>query len=78
MQALLYTSKIIKTVGALEDDNQRIICYRYFNSLSYKVVALRVGYSVKTIERRIKVNLLDIGRALFGFEDEFWKLLNND
>lgn len=62
----------IKAVGNLDDENQRIICYKYFDKLSDRVTAIRVGYSKETIPRRIKKNLLDIGRALFGFEDEFW------
>jgi RNA polymerase sigma factor (sigma-70 family) len=66
-------SRIIKAISTLEDDNQRIICYRYFDDIPYTEIALRVGLSKSTIPRRIKKTLLDIGRVMFGFEDEFWR-----
>lgn len=70
-------STMIKAVGTLNEENQRMICYRYFEKLTYKAIAQRVGYTEGTIPRRIKVNLIDIGRAIFGMEDEFWeKVLN--
>lgn len=65
-------SRTIKAISTLEDDNQRIICYRYFDELSYKEVALRVHIAERTIYRRIKKLLLYVGRIMFGFEDEFW------
>jgi DNA-directed RNA polymerase specialized sigma subunit len=65
-------SIIIKAIGSLEEENQRIICYRYFDKLSYEFIAPRVGYSAMTIRRRMKGNLLDIGRVIFGWDDEFW------
>ena len=64
--------KIIKAIDTLEDDNQRIICYRYFEGLSYSKIALRIGLRSETISRRIKKLLLNVGRIMFGFEDEFW------
>lgn len=66
-------SRIIKAVSTLEDDNQRIICYRYFDKLNYSQIAQRVGLSNKTIPRRISKSLLKIGRVMFGIEDEFWR-----
>jgi DNA-directed RNA polymerase specialized sigma subunit len=65
-------SMIIKSVATLDEENQRIICYKYFDKFSDRVTALRVGYSKETIPRRIKKDLLNIGRVLFGYEDEFW------
>jgi len=65
-------SRIIKAVGTLSEENQRIICYRYFEKLTYKVIAQRTGHTHNTISRKVKVNLLSIGRAIFGMEDEFW------
>lgn len=65
-------SMIIEAVATLDEENQRIICYKYFDKLSDRVTARRIGYSKETIPRRIKKNLLDIGRTLFGYEDKFW------
>lgn len=66
-------SKVIKAVSTLDDTNQRIVCYRYFNELSYSEIVKRVGLSVSTIPRRIKGCLLSLGRIMFGMEDEFWR-----
>lgn len=71
-------SMIIDAVGVLDEENQRIICYDFFDKLPDRATAIRVGYSKITIPRRIKKNLLDIGRALFGFEDEFLGSSNGD
>lgn len=65
-------SKIIKAVSTLTDENQRIICYRYFDNLKYTEIARRVGHSHNTVSQRCKKLLLDIGRIMFGFEDEFF------
>lgn len=65
-------SRIIKSIGSLSNENQRIICYRYFEKLNYSEIARRVGLSHQTIPKRIKKELLTIGRIMFGFEDEFW------
>lgn len=65
-------SSIIGAIGRLKEDNQRILCYKYFDKLTYKVIGLRTGHTYDTIKRRIDKSLLDIGRVLFGFEDEFW------
>lgn len=67
--------RIINSVSKLKEENQRIICYKYFDKLTYKVIRLRVGYDYKTLKNRINKSLLDIGRILFGFEDEFWNEL---
>lgn len=66
-------NKIIKAISTLTYENQRIICYRYFESLTYKMISLRVGISSSTVRRRVEFSLLSIGRVLFGMEDEFWK-----
>lgn len=70
-------SMIIKAVGTLDEENQKIICYKYFDELQYNFIAIRIGCSYLTVKRRIEKNLLDIGRALFGFEDEFWNEVFN-
>ncbi|WP_039657576.1 RNA polymerase sigma factor [Clostridium tyrobutyricum] len=66
-------TKIIKAISTLKEENQKIICYRYFAELTYKAIALRVGISSSTVRRRVEFSLLSIGRVLFGMEDEFWK-----
>lgn len=65
-------SKIIKAINTLEDENQRIICYRYFEQLNYSEIGVRAGHKGETVSRRIKKMLLVVGRVMFGFEDEFW------
>lgn len=69
-------TKIIKAVSTLNDEEQRIICYRYFDKFSYKIISLNVGYSLRTIARRLESSKLTIGRVMFGFEDEFWRTID--
>ncbi|ERI92147.1 sigma-70, region 4 [Clostridiales bacterium oral taxon 876 str. F0540] len=72
-------SRIIKAIGTLEEENQKIICYRYFEGLTYKEIALRVHAGERTVYRRIQNKLLlQVGRIMFGFEDEFWRIFIED
>lgn len=73
-------SRIIKAIGTLEEENQKIICYRYFEGLTYKEIARRVGVSShNTVPNRIKNKLLlQVGRIMFGFEEEFFRILIED
>ncbi len=68
-------SKIIRAISRLDEENQRIICYRYFEQLKYAEIARRVHVVEKTVHRRIDKSKLAISRLLFGFEDEFFKLI---
>lgn len=69
-------SKLNSVVGVLEkleDVEQRIVCYRYIDKLKIKDIALRTGYSIKTITKKLnQVIPLVVGRNIFGMEDEFW------
>lgn len=65
-------TKIIKIISALDDENQRIICYRYFDKLNYSEIARKVNLLERTVHRRIEKEILAIGRIMFGMEDEFW------
>ena len=69
-------SKLNSVVGVLEkleDVEQRIVCYRYIDKLKIKDIALRTGYSIKTITKKLnEIIPLVVGRAIFGMEDEFW------
>lgn len=71
-------TRIIKAVSTLDDESQRIICYRYFDKLNYKETAIRVHLSERTIHRRIDKSKLNIGRIMVGFEDEFWDCIYFD
>ncbi|WP_443659288.1 sigma factor-like helix-turn-helix DNA-binding protein [Clostridium algidicarnis] len=71
-------SKTIKAIGTLSVDNQKIICYRYFDKLKYKEISIRLGLHYNTIPRRIQKLLLDVGRIMFGFEEEFWNAIIDD
>lgn len=72
----LQLNRIIKAICKLKDEDQKIICYKYFDGLSYRIIAQRIGVDAETVARRINNNLLDIGRVLFGMEYEFWKEIN--
>lgn len=64
---------IATALQKLDSINQRLICHKYFDKLTHRVIAIRVGYSVDTVSKKLKGEvLLDLGRAIFGMEDEFW------
>ena len=65
-------TKIINAISTLKDEDQKIICLKYFEKMKPRDIGLNLGYSEKTIFRKSKNNKLIIGRVLFGFEDEFW------
>lgn len=67
---------IVNAISKLKEEDQRIICYKYFDGLTNKAIAIRIGVESGTVPRRIRANLLYIGRALFGMEYEFWKRLD--
>lgn len=46
-------TRIIKAVSTLDDESQRIICYRYFDKLNYKETAIRVYLYERTIHIKI-------------------------
>lgn len=66
-------TKVIKAIGALKVEEQKIICYRYFEKMKINDIALAVGYAPITIRRKINKCKLDLGRMVFGFEDEFFR-----
>ena len=63
-------SRIIKAIGTLDEENQRIICYRYFDGLTYNIIGRTAGVKGQTVSRRIEKCLLLVGRKMFGLEDE--------
>ncbi|MPW25510.1 hypothetical protein GC105_06885 [Alkalibaculum sp. M08DMB] len=53
---------IIQVVSTLSEDNQQIICYKYFDKMKNIHIAKRLGVHPRTINRRINNGLLmDIG-----------------
>lgn len=72
----LQLNRIIKAICILKDEEQKAVCYKYFDGLSNRVIAQRIGLDDETVPRKINDSLLDIGRVLFGMEYEFWKELD--
>lgn len=66
-------TKVVKAIGTLNVEEQKIICYRYFEKMKIKDIASIVGYDPTTIRRKINKSKLEIGRIVFGFEDEFFR-----
>jgi hypothetical protein len=69
-------SKIINAVSELNEENQKIICYRYFDNMKYKDISFRVDLKDKAIKSRINTSLLDIGKIIFGFQEDYIKLVD--
>lgn len=70
---LLYNklSKINNAIGALTEEEQRLVCYKYFENMEYKDIGINLSVSEVIIERLLDLCKLHIGRILFGLEDDF-------
>lgn len=67
---------IFRVISTLPYEEQRITCYIYFDKLTIKHTAIRLGLSYSTVKKRLEDQcLLKVGRMLFGFEDEFWNMI---
>lgn len=70
---LLKTKHLINSIQSLKEEEQRIIEYKYFKGKTHKEIAKLLYISDKTVSRKLKKIILNIGRMTFGFEEEFFK-----
>lgn len=52
-------------------DYQKIIMYRYFENMRYKDIGRYLNIDYSTVKRKLNKAILNTGRLMFGFEDEF-------
>lgn len=75
---------VIKALNNLSVPEQLIIAYTYFENKMQIEIAAMMNISTMTIRRKLRKVALEIGRTVYGFEDEFvdivdesWNALND-
>lgn len=75
---------IIKALNTLSPQEQNLVAYKYFEKKKHIDIAALLHIDVRTVTRKLNRVALDIGRMVYGFEDEFieivdesWNVLND-
>lgn len=58
--------RIISAISTLGEENQKIICYRYFDKLKFNEIKVRINSSERRMYSLLKRSKLTIGKILFG------------
>lgn len=66
---------IIESLSKINYEKQQLIVYRYFENLSFKEISIKLNIDIKTVKRRLEQSILEVGRYVFGLEDELFKRL---
>lgn len=69
-------NSIIKALDTLSPQEQNLIAYKYFEKKKHIDIAALLHIDVRTVTRKLNKVALDIGRVLYGFEDEFIKIMD--
>ncbi|ALB44603.1 sigma factor-like helix-turn-helix DNA-binding protein [Clostridium beijerinckii] len=67
---------IIKALNSLSAQEQNLIAYKYFENKKQIEIAELMKVDVRTVQRKVNKIALDIGRIVYGFEDEFINILD--
>lgn len=67
---------VIKALNKLSPQDQRLIAYTYFENKNQIEVAALMRIDERTVRRKLNKIALDIGRIIYGFEDEFINILD--
>lgn len=67
---------IIKALDTLSPQEQKLIAYKYFEKKKHIDIAALLHIDVRTVTRKLNKVALKIGRIIYGFEDEFVKILD--
>lgn len=75
---------VIKTLNNISAQEQNLVAYKYFEKKKHTEIAAVLHIDVRTVTRKLNKVALEIGRVVYGFEDEFleiveesWNALNN-
>lgn len=60
--------KITNAIGTLSYDNQKLICYKYFEGLTWPEIGIRLGLKGTTVGQKAYKNKLILGKILFDNE----------
>lgn len=64
--------ELIQALNLMNGNDQKIIAYRYFEGKAYNKIAKLMNISPATAQRWDNKAVLNLGRALYGMEKEFW------
>lgn len=64
--------ELINALSELKPKEQQIIAYRYFEDKTYAQIGKLMNISPATAQRWENKAVLNLGRALYGMEKEFW------
>ena len=67
---------IIKALNNLSAQEQNLVAYKYFEKKKHIDIAALLHIDVRTVTRKLNRVALDIGRMVYGFEDEFIKIVD--
>ena len=62
---------VINALNNLSVQDQLVIAYTYFENKRQIDIAAMMNISTMTVRRKLKKIALDIGRIIYGFEDEY-------
>lgn len=68
-------NEVLKALNNLSIQEQNIVAYKYFENKKQIEVAELMHVNVRTIQRKVNKIAIDVGRAVYGFEDEFLGIL---
>lgn len=66
---------VIKALNNLSAQEQNLVAYKYFEKKKHTEIAALLHIDVRTVTRKLNKVALDIGRIVYGFEDEFLGVL---
>jgi len=69
----LQLKHFIHAIRTLPEADQKMIIYKYFENKKDAEIARILKVNPKTINRNKDKLILEIGRIIFGFEDEFFR-----
>lgn len=64
--------RLIKAISGLKQQEQKLIAYRYFENKTYRQIGYLMNIGHSTAPRWVNNAILNLGRALYGMEKEFW------
>jgi len=75
-QQKIKINAIINALDTLSPQEQGLVAYKYFEKKKHIDIAALLHIDVRTVTRKLNKVALDIGRMVYGFEDEFIKIVD--
>ncbi|NFL86830.1 sigma-70 family RNA polymerase sigma factor [Clostridium botulinum] len=66
---------LINILNDLPKEQQKLIAYKYFENRSQIQIANMLNMGINTVPRRLNKIVVEIGRGLYGMEEEFWNMI---